>query len=576
MNTDCGKGWTHKFLRETFTTVFLNTKYKRHLENVLFEQEKALMPDTQLIVEERISKQKQLNEIKTLTNLMNDLQQERLALERAGERHLSKPEIDTLTSLINDLQRERLALEQARDAGNQERKTFIRQCPASQCRGFLSTQWKCGICQQWTCPDCHELKGPKRDSDHVCDPNNVETAKMIAKDSKPCPKCQSMIFKIEGCFAENTPILLWDGTCKMSQDICVGDVLLGNDGKQRIVQQTMSGEDDLYKITQTNGLPYVVNSKHTLALKSRHDENIILITVDDYLKLENRVKKTLYGFKSPVAKHAPIDADYCKTSFHVNYVGRGAYYGWTVDDNHLFLLSDFTVVKNCDQMWCTQCHTAFSWKTGKIEHNIHNPHYYEWQRQHGGLDRAPGDLECGRDLTNLTIQRVLHLSHRNLPELITLTEMARVIIHNNLEELPKFQTNYITRNQDLRILYMENRITLQEFKTAIQRNDKRTRKNTEIAQVFQLAYTAFTDIIYRVVDHLENEIDDRQSSAVQGLLAETQELIGYCNEVFADIAFVYNTTLYAFQPNTGLFQRLGKTKKRVGKKDTDSEASNDS
>lgn len=399
MKPDCAKEWTRQFLRKNFTNAFLTSKYKAHLENVLFDQEKSLLPATQPIIEEKKRKENIKKQLCELNKLIENLYIQRRVLE--NQYHYGN-------NNGND----------EKDDEKTNGPRFVRQCPANNCRGFLSTQWKCGICEQWTCPECHELKGFDRDCEHTCDPNNVETAKLIKKDSKPCPKCQSLIFKIDGC----------------------------------------------------------------------------------------------------------------------------------------------------SQIWCTQCHTAFDWKTGKLESHIHNPHYFEWMRTHGGgLNRAPGDVECGREISHTTGRQILDLFRRHKAGVVTysvdedsVSRIIRNIIHNRYTMLPQFQPDVVERNQDLRIKYLENEISEEEFKILVQRSDKKHRHKREIAEVVQLSNTTLTDIIYRLMDNLK--ISENGKHNLGSFLREMDEIREYCNNIFRDIAYTYNTIPYQFEEQFELI-RVEKEKK---------------
>ena len=80
-----------------------------------------------------------------------------------------------------------------------ERK-YIRKCPSDKCNGFLSTAWKCEICDKYTCKDCLVVVGCHDQKEkHKCNTDDLETAKMIQADSKPCPNCGEYIQRSEGC-----------------------------------------------------------------------------------------------------------------------------------------------------------------------------------------------------------------------------------------------------------------------------------------------------------------------------------------------------------------------------------------
>jgi hypothetical protein len=72
-------------------------------------------------------------------------------------------------------------------------------CANNDCRGFLNCNYNCEICNYFTCSKCLEVIGISKDKTHMCNIDSVESAKLIKKETKPCPSCGTRIFKISGC-----------------------------------------------------------------------------------------------------------------------------------------------------------------------------------------------------------------------------------------------------------------------------------------------------------------------------------------------------------------------------------------
>lgn len=104
---------------------------------------------------------------------------------------------------------------------NKEEKrimNFVKKCPDNNCRGFLSSSWKCGICEEYYCSDCHKKKNGRNDEEHVCDENEKATVSLLKTDSKPCPNCGMPINRISGCSQ------VWTPCCKIAFDWNTGKI----------------------------------------------------------------------------------------------------------------------------------------------------------------------------------------------------------------------------------------------------------------------------------------------------------------------------------------------------------------
>lgn len=447
MNPQCDREWTRQFIAKSFTGVFINKKLKKKREEILFDIERSLLPATQprveyLIKSEQISKEYHQewnsiwNQIDGLTYKKRNLKNEMNARRARGSscqwelNKISdiKKECDEVCKKINDLQVKKQELsdkhtvdlrrlreecdfnptDNSTENEPRQRREFIRACPDNDCRGFLSTQWKCGLCEKWSCPDCHEIKGPTRDTEHTCNPDILASARLLSSDTKPCPSCGVGIFKITGC----------------------------------------------------------------------------------------------------------------------------------------------------DHMWCTHCHKGFSWRTGKIEEDGHNPHYFEWLRRNpnvNGATRNPQDIPCqNQRLNHMLFTRIHNLlvdKHKDNPMSSSCDEFIGNVINNamhiNHVIVPRYPVQHYRedRNRDLRIQYMRNKITEEEFKITLQREEKKYEKNREIHNVLDLLKLTVTEIILRFIEHLEQCDPGKWENKI---IKEIEQIVSYANDCFLDISKTYNSKCIIF------------------------------
>jgi hypothetical protein len=170
------------------------------------------------------------------------------------------------------------------------------------------------------------------------------------------------------CLGRGTPILMFDRSIKPVEDVVVGDLLMGDDSRPRKVMSLARGRDKMYDVIHVKGEKYTVNEEHILCLKAsgfpkfsanNHTantsfniqwiennkfqsktftynnieqkevlrleaesffdeikrnkntcENILEISIKNYLNLSKKIKACLKGYKVPIdfpEKELPID-----------------------------------------------------------------------------------------------------------------------------------------------------------------------------------------------------------------------------------------------------------------------------
>jgi hypothetical protein len=142
------------------------------------------------------------------------------------------------------------------------------------------------------------------------------------------------------CMGKDTPIMLFDRTIILVQDIKEGDQLRGDDDLPRTVLSVCRGVDDLYEIKQSNGMTYVVNSPHILSLIDLENKKID-ICLQEYLRKKEDIYKNYRGYSIDIQNKV-----HKVSELKISYKGKGEYFGFEIDGNRRFLLEDGTVTHN--------------------------------------------------------------------------------------------------------------------------------------------------------------------------------------------------------------------------------------
>ena len=214
----CKNMWNREFVDTFCTKYFRNTELRRHRETILFEREKVRMPDTQLEVE-------RIRAMRKMHSIINSQRKRLIELHQKHGIYIpitnNVPIPEEILQLRDDMEESYRELERLRHGGEivagEPPKKFVRKCPMEECKGFMNEDWFCGLCDGHFCEHCNEKIG----DDHTCDPDAVKTMELLKKDTKPCPKCGTMIQKLSGCRQ------MWCPDCHTAFDWVSGQIETG-------------------------------------------------------------------------------------------------------------------------------------------------------------------------------------------------------------------------------------------------------------------------------------------------------------------------------------------------------------
>jgi hypothetical protein len=198
-------------------------------------------------------------------------------------------------------------------------------------------------------------------------------------------------------------------------------------------------------------------------------------------------------------------------------------------------------IHGCSQMFCTNCHTAFNWDTGRIATGrVHNPHYFEWLRTRNTImPREMGDVPCGGMPGLSYVQQHMKVVGVPVPYIVYSTSIYKMAVFLQDKEMRRYPVHH-GRDDMLDIVsidFLADIITEHQWKSKLFNIEKTREMNTEKRLILDMILAVFIDYFNAILttDLMEKIIS---------MLDELEELRNYFNSCIKDIATRFDMASY--------------------------------